>query len=358
VIVFVYAVAKMPASLLASIAFERGQRAEAAGNFQTAATEYAKVVEKFPDSTSAVARLGIAQYRAGNRDAAIQTLGSLSGRQAPKELTNEINAVLAEMQQRRDPLRYNPAPARSNYASSGNFDPSSAAALDSDKASSSPPVKPGTVVAEVGGAKINIPPPRGLFRFDGRSAHVDSVLKTGLAPTNKLLAAFASESDLASTLMDKFPEGGRQLFAQSLIKTGYFTQASWVHLKSSFRDNLQADTGKLNSSEVWSHIQSNIARGASQDLGLEFSGAKLMPLEVFEETEDSLCYALLLKSQVRADDIEEPVTVVQYEAAAMVYVRQRVIYLYACSVFGDKADVDWARTSLERWRNDVVAANQ
>jgi hypothetical protein len=270
-IVFLYALSEMPASLGASIAFERGRRAEAGENFATAATEYAKVVEKFPDSTSAVARLGIAQYRAGNRDAAVQTLGSLAGRKAPKELTNEVNGVLAEMQQYRDPSRYNATPAKSvsNYTSPGSFDPTSSIPLNPEASTSPSPVKPGTIVAEVGGAKINIPPPEGFFRFDGRSAHVDSVLKTGLAPTNKLLAAFASESDLASTLMDKFPEGGRQLFAQSLIKTGYFTRASWVHLKSSFHDQLQADMDKLNSSEVWSHIQSNIARGASQDLGLD-----------------------------------------------------------------------------------------
>jgi hypothetical protein len=62
-LVFLYALAKAPASFVASIAFERGQRAEAAGNFGTAATEYAKAVEQFPESTSAVARLGIMQYR-------------------------------------------------------------------------------------------------------------------------------------------------------------------------------------------------------------------------------------------------------------------------------------------------------
>ena len=60
-LVLVYALAKTPASLVASIAFERGQRAEADGNYATAAKEYAKAVHKFPDSISAVARLGIAR---------------------------------------------------------------------------------------------------------------------------------------------------------------------------------------------------------------------------------------------------------------------------------------------------------
>src|SRR5436309_13769863 len=59
--IFLYALAKTPRSLSASIAFERGQRAEAGGNFATAASEYARAVEVFPTSTLAVARLGIAQ---------------------------------------------------------------------------------------------------------------------------------------------------------------------------------------------------------------------------------------------------------------------------------------------------------
>ena len=97
-LVFVYALAKTPRSLIASIAFERGQRAEVGGNFATAATEYAKAVERFPNSTLAIARLGIAQYRAGDRNAAAETINSLAGRKAPKGLTSEVNAVIAEMQ--------------------------------------------------------------------------------------------------------------------------------------------------------------------------------------------------------------------------------------------------------------------
>lgn len=97
-VAFVYAVMQMPKSLKAAIAFERGQRAEANADYINAAAQYADVVDSFPQSTTAIARLGIAQYRAGNRAAAIQTLNSLAGRQASKELTTEVNAVIGEMQ--------------------------------------------------------------------------------------------------------------------------------------------------------------------------------------------------------------------------------------------------------------------
>ena len=365
-LVFIYALAKAPASLVASIAFERGQRAEANGNYATAAKEYAKVVERFPGSTSAAARLGIAQYRAGDRDAAAQTLRSLAGRQASKELTTEINAVIAEMQEGRDSAQYQSSASASSTGGSSNDildrflaeNAPTATPFDSITQTTRRSAKPGTVVADdVGGTKINIPPPTGFFRFDGKSNRVDAQLKSGLASTNRLLAAFASDSDLALAMKNEIPELRRWLFAQTLVKAGYFTDTSWVRLKSSTRSDLQADIEKLNSSALWAKIQSGVV-SVSKDLGLEYGGANVVPLEVFDEDAHSLCYAVLLKSQFRAADLDKPVTVIQYETAAMLYVHQRVIYLYSCAVFENKSDAEWARNSLQRWRDEVVAANQ
>jgi hypothetical protein len=360
-LVFLYALARTPRSLLAAIAFERGQRAEAGGNFATAASEYARAAEIFPNSTLAVARRGIAEYRAGDRAAAVQTLNSIAGRQTSKELTTEVNAVIAEIQSGGSSIRYNSSPPQSS--SSDILDRwiaenlPSATPPNSRTQDSTQLVKAGTIVSDVGGTKINIPPPEGFFRLDGTSDRVDTKLRTGLASTNKLLAAFASDADLATAMKDDIPEPRRWFFAQSLISAGYLTDASWTRLKSSLRSDLQADMEKLNSSEFWGKVQSDMA-STSKELGMEFGGAKFVPLEVFDEDERSLCYSVLMKSQYRAPDFEKPVTVIQYESAATVCVRHRVIYLYSCAVFEDKSDAEWARASLQHWKDQVVAANR
>src|SRR5215813_14649295 len=49
------AILRFPTALAASIAFERGHRAETAGAFDTAILQYSKVVDRFPTSTLAVA---------------------------------------------------------------------------------------------------------------------------------------------------------------------------------------------------------------------------------------------------------------------------------------------------------------
>ncbi len=218
----------------------------------------------------------------------------------------------------------------------------------------------GMIVVDVAGARINIPSPRGLFRFDGKSDHVDSMLKATLPPTHKILAVFGTEADLASTLMDKFPETGRQLFAESLVKTGYFTNAAWARVKSEFRADLQKNMEKVKSSEIWPRIESGISQGASQDLGasVDFKIGDMIPLDIFEETANSICYSELLKARVRIGEAQEPITVIIYEAGAMAYVRERIVFLYASSVFKDNADIDWTRSSLRQWRDDVVAANR
>jgi hypothetical protein len=158
-------------------------------------------------------------------------------------------------------------------------------------------------------------------------------------------------------MKDHIPELRRWFFAQSLINAGYFTDASWTGVKSSLRSDLHADMERLNSSELWGRVQSDMAR-TSKELGMEFGGANVVPLEVFDEDEHSLCYSMLMKSQYRAPDFEKPMTVIQYEGAAMVYLRHRVIYLCSSALFKDKNDAEWARASLQHWRDKVVAANQ
>ena len=62
---FLFAAAHFPAALSAFVAFERGERAEAAGAFGVAVVEYTKVVQQFPNSTLALARKGISAFHAG-----------------------------------------------------------------------------------------------------------------------------------------------------------------------------------------------------------------------------------------------------------------------------------------------------
>jgi hypothetical protein len=100
-IMLAVALVKFPASLGAGLAYERGQRAERARDYARAVSEYERVVRRFPDSTEATARLGVAHFRAGHLLEAAVTLDKIGGRESPsKELASEVSQVWEEIEKK------------------------------------------------------------------------------------------------------------------------------------------------------------------------------------------------------------------------------------------------------------------
>jgi lipoprotein NlpI len=91
------AILQFPSALTAGIAFERGQRADANGAFDLAVVEYSKVVERFPTSTLAVARKGIAAFHARQYQVAAEAFNIIAGRDASPEIVREVNNAIDEM---------------------------------------------------------------------------------------------------------------------------------------------------------------------------------------------------------------------------------------------------------------------
>jgi len=79
-VVLLFALNQFPSTFRAGLAYERGRRAEVARDYGRAASEYRNVVERFPDSTLALARLGIALLRAERFPEAADCFRKLAGR--------------------------------------------------------------------------------------------------------------------------------------------------------------------------------------------------------------------------------------------------------------------------------------
>ena len=92
-----FAISILPSTFNAGIAFERGRRAESARDYSLAAAEYQRVVTRFPDSTLALARLGINRLHAGQLPEAAAAFQKLGGRKTSKELAVEVNAAIDEL---------------------------------------------------------------------------------------------------------------------------------------------------------------------------------------------------------------------------------------------------------------------
>ncbi|HEX5324741.1 MAG TPA: tetratricopeptide repeat protein [Capsulimonadaceae bacterium] len=94
----VVASASFPSSLSAGVAYERGKRAEASGNYALAAKEYGLVVRKYPDSTDALIRYGVSAYHAGELDEAAETFNKLSGQEVSDDQAKEVNPIITDLE--------------------------------------------------------------------------------------------------------------------------------------------------------------------------------------------------------------------------------------------------------------------
>jgi hypothetical protein len=88
------ALIRIPSSLSAAIAFERGERSEQKLQFAVAENEYQRSVLTFPRSDLAHTRLFVAAYRARDTGTARHEFEYLRGRRLDAKLVGEISAIL------------------------------------------------------------------------------------------------------------------------------------------------------------------------------------------------------------------------------------------------------------------------
>ena len=94
VLLLLFALTRIPSSISAAIAFERGERSEQKLQFAKAENEYQKSVQAFPRSDLAHTRLFVAAYRARDGGTARHEFEYLRGHQLDAKLVGEISALL------------------------------------------------------------------------------------------------------------------------------------------------------------------------------------------------------------------------------------------------------------------------
>ena len=90
---------RFPSAVQFGVAYERADRQEQKNDYRGALKNYHLVASRYPNSPKLQAHLGIAQYRSGDVAAAMTTFQGLEGKELPKELTTQIEGILAEVDQ-------------------------------------------------------------------------------------------------------------------------------------------------------------------------------------------------------------------------------------------------------------------
>ncbi len=99
ILITLFAITKFPTSLVGGLAFERGRMAEESGDFSSAVGNYSEALNDFPNSPWIIARIGIAQQKAGDISASRKTLNKIVGQKLPKEIIREVNETFRNQDQ-------------------------------------------------------------------------------------------------------------------------------------------------------------------------------------------------------------------------------------------------------------------
>ncbi len=179
-------------------------------------------------------------------------------------------------------------------------------------------------MVSVGGINIVLPAPEGFFRYDGKSAKVDASSQQTTASGNRLLAEFSPEDTLADVLADRFPISERFFNAQSVrsVESLAVTPAVFNEMKPVLRSTFTSPTEFRN-------VVNDIETRVSVAVGSSLKKGEAIPLGIFEETPDSLCFSVLMKEQVDGSD-----NLVVIQACSVVRVNNRVLALYSTSQDG------------------------
>jgi hypothetical protein len=110
--------------------------------------------------------------------------------------------------------------------------------------------------------------------------------------------------------------------------------------------------------EIMSNVSGIASQRMSNILGqaTKLAVGDVEQLGVFDETPDSICSALLLRgSSSIGGSLQD--NVVSIVALAYVRINNRVILLYATSIYEDAKDIAWTRLAMKQWRDGIIAAN-
>jgi hypothetical protein len=100
VIALVYAFIAFPKSLKVEIAYTRGQKAEAAGQFADAERYFKTVADGYPNDNDALQRLVVTSFKAGDYLTCAATFDKLNGRELDEKDIAELKDIQDQLEQK------------------------------------------------------------------------------------------------------------------------------------------------------------------------------------------------------------------------------------------------------------------
>ena len=177
-------------------------------------------------------------------------------------------------------------------------------------------------------------------------------------PSNRLLAIFISDEDLARAQGGQPPQMARYFMAQTLrqAEESAITEAEFQGVRQLLRQQYQSLLTQI-ASQAQGHLDNavrDIGRDAGVD-GLSLKMGELKGLEIFDDQAMSISLLAATKYAVQVGDQTQEIPMAMGITTATL--RGKLVYFYAYAVYRNAADLDWVRQSTRAWLPRAQASN-
>ena len=206
---------------------------------------------------------------------------------------------------------------------------------------------------DVGGAKIEIPAPKGYVAVTSEYSVLERFMKSLVAPANLYLASFVDGESLKAS-DSGIPDLTRYFSVQVLrqIQSRTVSKGDFDELKELVR-NQNKEILKQTEKELdkaLGGVTENLKNEFDMDAALKI--ADFVPFDPHHEDERSYAFSILMKGSANVEGTSEKVVV--NATATFVHARGRVLYAYC---YGGPDDIEWTRDESKRWMESIFSAN-
>jgi hypothetical protein len=199
----------------------------------------------------------------------------------------------------------------------------------------------------IGTEKLSIPLPAGYARLDGKNPSFDQLMEKFVVSTNRLLLMAAPSEIVKRVAASDVPDLERYVVLQT-FRAGEGRTASLKDFETIYK-SVEKEMGGDSIANLDQKVNEQLKKS---NLPVEMKMGEVRPLGLFHKDDRSCDFGLLSKLQMGPTDVTTLAT-----AASVVIVRGKVVYLYVYSVYHGDQDIAWVRTTVQSWREAILAEN-
>lgn len=215
------------------------------------------------------------------------------------------------------------------------------------------PAHAATVPLQVGGTTVLFPAPEGHVAISKRQPKLFEYSAAALPPSNRLVESFYTPADVDRVLAgDVVAEIYYQVQALRAVESRELGSDDWTRIKS----ELIASMPKLDMDELIAKDDERSER-MSKVIGekVEFKFADVASPKIFRETPTSVTYGMILPITLGVGGETKQATLTV--AAATLFVRNRLLYVFAYSSDASPSGIASLHRSFDATVDEMVALN-